>query len=418
MGAGGETGTRWLGKEGTPMRTLTRLIITRMIVSRVGRWTLTVILLLLGAVSLISYPDIVATQSATDGTTALVTGIVFGVFGLLMLGFSLRMDQFQRRAQRARKASKQQADALRASGQLMPIPALPPTPTGIAPEVFDQIEAYAERMAALPWGQNPTVSEAEAPAIFNRTVAQTTTVRGDWSALSGPINTFVSLPQPWAWVGAAHIMWRLSYISGMIHGAVGLQRGLRFIASTQVTYKDQPDALVIRAVLLTGTNSPRWLELSAETIERLRQVAPDHPRLASAESALYERRGEYEAALAATDRVIANAPSPEEAFSARSSRADLLDKMNRLDEALAAFQDVLAAQPNDAWNWHNVSLVLIKLGRLDEALEANTRALALMDFRNARVTRERIMKLQAERAASPEEAAPQADAAPPAQPQG
>jgi tetratricopeptide (TPR) repeat protein len=281
----------------------------------------------------------------------------------------------------------------------MPIPALPPTPSGVAPEVLSSIEGYADRMAKLPWGEHPSVSEAEAPAVFSRTVARVSTVRGDWSELSEPINTFVTLPQPWAYIGAAHVMWALSYISGMIHGAVGLHQGLRFIARTQVTTPDQPDALVIRTILLTGTNSPRWLELSSQTLDRLRQVAPNHPRLPIAEVALYRRRGEYDAALAAVDRELANPPSAEETQSARGSRAFLLELMERYDDALAAYQSALAIEPNDPWNWHNMSLVLIKLGRVDEALEANTRALALMEFSNARATRERILALQAERAA-------------------
>jgi tetratricopeptide (TPR) repeat protein len=381
------------------MRTLTRLIASRMVVSRIGRWALTIILLLLSVVSLLAYPDIVATQSATNGLTALVTGIVFGVLGLALLGFTIYLERLQRRVNRTRKATEQRAEELKASGQLMPIPALPPTPSGVAPEVLTSIERYADRMVKLPWGEHPTVSEAEAPAVFSRTVARVSTVRGDWSELSEPINTFVALPQPWAYIGAAHVMWSLSYISGMIHGAVGLHQGLRFIARTQVTTPDQPDALAIRTILLTGTNSPRWLELSSQTLDRLRQVAPDHPRLPIAEAALYRRRGEYDAALAAVDRELANPPSAEEAQSARGSLAFLLELMERYDDALVAYQSALAIEPNDPWNWHNMSLVLVKLGRVDEALEANTRALALMDFSNARATRERILSLQAERAA-------------------
>jgi tetratricopeptide (TPR) repeat protein len=136
------------------------------------------------------------------------------------------------------------------------------------------------------------------------------------------------------------------------------------------------------------------LELADQTLERLRQVAPDHPRLPDAEAAIHLRRGEYEAAIACFDRVVANPPSPEEAFVAQANRASALERLKRYDEALDTYRRVLQLDPNDAWLWHNMSILLMDQGRLDEALEANTRALAIMDFGNARMIRERILAKQ------------------------
>lgn len=380
------------------MRTLTRNVASRMVRSRFGRWALTIILFLIAAAGIIAYPSISATQSASDGLTALVTGIVFAALGLVMLVFTIRIDLLLRRAKGAEKEALARANDLKAQGLLLPIPALPPTPKGVSQESLDRVQGYADQMAKLPWGDNPQVAPADAPTVFNRTVARVRRIRGDWSQLGEPIDIFAGLPKPLCYAGAAEVMHRLSYIGGTIFGAVGLRQGLRFIARSQYIEPLQPDALVIRTKLLAASSSKIWLELADQTLERLREVAPNHQRLPDAEASIHLRRGEYEAAIACFDRVIANPPSPEEAFVALANKASALESLKRYDEALDAYHRVLEVDPNDAWVWHNMSILLQNQGRLDEALVANTHALAIMDFSNARVRREMILKQIAEHA--------------------
>jgi tetratricopeptide (TPR) repeat protein len=246
-------------------------------------------------------------------------------------------------------------------------------------------------MAQVPWGQNPTVALADAPVAFNQTVARVRRIRGDWSKLSEPINIFASLPKPWCYIGAAEVMHRLSYLQGYAFAPAGLRQGLRFVAESQFFEAMHPDALVIRAVLLAGTKSKDWLALADQTLDLLRKVAPNHPRLPNAEAMIHLQRGEYEAALACDDRIIANPPSPEEGFAAQANRASILWDLKRNDEALEAFQGVLERDPNDAWVWHNMSILLTQMGRLNEALDANTHALNIMDFGVARAQRQTIL---------------------------
>jgi len=382
------------------MRTLVRFVASRLIASRVGRWALTVILFVIAAASLASYPDLAATEAQSDALTVLVTGVVCAGLGIVMLVVSIRFDILHRRVRRAEKAALARANELKESGLLLPIPALPPLPQGVSADDVAGIEDYANRMARLPLGDAPRVSPADAPAVFNRAVARVRRTRGDWSQLGEPIDTFVGLPRPLCFVGAAEIMHRLSYLSGNIFAPAGLRQGLRFIAKSQVNEPMQPDALVIRTKLLAGNSSKVWLDLAEQTLDRLRGVAPNHPRLPDAEAAIHLRRREYEAALACFDQVIANPPSPEEAFVAEANRAAALESLKRYDEALAAYSRVLELDPNDAWVWHNKSILLMNLGRLDEALETNTRALSIMNFSNARTIRERILAKRAEVAAN------------------
>lgn len=379
------------------MRSVSRIIIARMIRSSIGRWTLTIVLFLIGVISLLAYPTVSQTESATDGLTAFVTGILFTGLGLAMLVATIRIGRARRRFKRAQQQGVKRANELQTSGLLLPIPALPQLPQSVSPDDAAVVEGYAERMAKVPWGDDSLVSATDAPALFDRTVARVRGVRGDWSQLKDPINIFAGLPRPLCFVGAAEVMLRLSYVGGTTFVPAGLRQGLRFIARSQFTEPVQPDALVIRTKLLASSFSKAWLELADQTLERLRRVAPQHPRLPDAEATVHLRRGEYDAAIACFDQLIAHPPSVDEAFAARANRAAALESLKRHEEALDAYREALRFAPEDPWMLNNIAIILLNQGQLDEAREANARALANMNFAEAHTIRARILAALAAR---------------------
>lgn len=379
------------------MRTPVRIIATRLVASQIGRVVFTVTLLLIGAVSFLIYAAVSANGPAANGITALVTGIVFVTLGILMSLFTLRIGRGQQSVQWRYRSATSRLRYLKASGQLLPIPGLPPLPESLSPQDVARVAAYADQMAHLRWGDQPRVSTADAPKVFNRTVARVHRIRGDWDVLREPIGIFTGLPRPLCYVGAAEVMHRLSYHSGTTFVPEGLRQGLRFIARSQISEAMQPDALVIRAKLLASSTSPTWLELADQTLDRLRQVDPGHPRLPDAAATIYLRRGQYERAIACYDQLLANPPSADEALVAQANRAAALERLQRYDDAIEAYRNVLQVDPNDAWAWHNISLLLLNQGRLEEALQANTRVLSIMSFGNAQMSRKRILAAIARR---------------------
>jgi tetratricopeptide (TPR) repeat protein len=368
-----------------------------LVASPVGRVVFTVTLLLIGAVSFLVYASLSGSGSAAKSITAVATGIVFVTLGLLMSLFTLRIGRLQQGVQWRYKSATSRLRHLKASGQLLPIPGLPPLPEGINPQDVARVAAYADQMAHLRWGDQPRVSAADAPKVFNRTVARVRLIHGDWELLREPIGIFTSLPRPLCYVGAAEIMHSLSNHTGTTFVPLGLRQGLRFIARSQITEAMQPDALVIRTKLLASSTSPAWLELADQSLEHLRQVDPGHPRLPDAAATIYLRRGQYERAIACYDQVLANPPSADEAFVAQVNRAAALERLQRYDEAIEAYRHALQVEPNDAWAWHNISLLLLNQGRLEEALQANTQALSIMSFANAQMSRKRILDAIARR---------------------
>ncbi len=374
------------------MRSLFVRTFNLLIRSRVGRWVLALVLILAGLI-LVLNPS---AAGRSDTTTVIIEGMIPLLLGLFVLGFSIFLEI------KLRKAGKIGAEvkAMVASGKILPIPAPPKTPPKGMTRADDQeVAQYAASMARLPWGAKPAfASVEEAYPLFNRTVAKVREVTGDWSQLSGPIETFVSLPKPLCYVGAAEVMLRLSFQHGLVWAPSGLFQGLKFVANAQYVDPENADALVIRIKLLTGYPGERWLQLAEETLARLKQIAPAHPRLPEAESTILVRRNKLEEALTCIEQSIKYPPSPEEEHVSLSRKAGILERMKRVDEALATYNVVNERYPNDPWAWHNKSILLRDLGRLEEALECNERALSIMPFEMARRVGKSIRARMAEAA--------------------
>ena len=378
------------------MRSLVRLVSSLLVRSQTGRWVLSSALLLSGALSCIAGVASSRGQTQTQTLSFLIAGVLIFALGLVVLVATIRIGSMRKRAIAARTAGVARAEELVKSGQILPIPALPPARKDITPEMLAHAEGYAQRMATLPWGDKPSIPADQIHQVFNATVARVQSVTGDWRELGAPIDIFVGLPRPLCFVGAAEVMYLLSYLRSHTYAPNGLLQGLRFIARAQFTEPRQPDALVIRTKLLAGGASEHWLELADATLALLVEVAPNHPRLPEAKMAIHVQRGEYEAALACAERVIVNSPSPEEAYIALTRRADLLLDMKRYGEAVTAYDGLLSQRPGNPWTWHNKSIALMGLGRYDEAQECNIRARSIMDSGAARNTRERILAKLAE----------------------
>jgi tetratricopeptide (TPR) repeat protein len=282
-------------------------------------------------------------------------------------------------------------------GYRLPVPDTAPTPRQVTPQDLQESEGYARRMALQPWGQRPSVPAEEAHALFDHTVAVVRRVRGNWDAFQEPANTFLSLPDPWSRIGGAEIVYRLSYLQWRTYAPQGLRFALGQINTVLQEYPLQPDALVMRVKLLAGSPARQWLILAQESLDLLKYCAPKHPRLPDAEASLRIQQGNNAAVLQCLDRTIAVAPSPEEVFVAHATKAAVLADMGRgdakrLEQAAQAYDQVLALDPRDPWTWHNKSVVLQQLGRYQEALDCNTRALEIMDFGTAQDMRKAILR--------------------------
>jgi tetratricopeptide (TPR) repeat protein len=73
-----------------------------------------------------------------------------------------------------------------------------------------------------------------------------------------------------------------------------------------------------------------------------------------------------------------------------STMANLYLDGGQIDRSIKAFHHVVKLTPDDAWAWHNLSYIFLKLDKLKEAEMCNQRALEIFDFGAAREIQEKI----------------------------
>lgn len=339
------------------------------------------------------YVLIVVTGHDTAQNIGFRVGVGLFLLLALMALVGIIFISSRRRLRKTVAESDARAKQLLAEGKLLPIPPLPTEPPqGVSPEELAQIEVAAAQMQKIPWGDRKAYRAKQAPAIFESALAEVNAASSDLATLHRLAHVFAGLPRPLCHVGAAEVMFRLSYLRGTTYAPVGLRQGLRFAIRAQVHTPLLPDALIAQLKLLVACREPYWQELATKTLAIIRQVAPDHPRLPLAEMFYHRIRGEYEEALMCADRALGTAINPVEAASILSGKASLFLSVGRSADAVLTFQNASTLNPGDPWIWHNASIALTHLGRYHEALQCSERALSIMDFGAARAQHERIME--------------------------
>lgn len=292
------------------------------------------------------------------------------------------------RRMRDDRAAERRAQSITKAGRALPLPPPPKDTPAIQRSRVAQSERYAEelRQVQANWDKQPIPTDDVTcrPPDFDQAVSEVRGVTGDWSQLAGPLQTFGRMPAPWRWVGAAEVMRPLAYVRNDVFVPTALRQGLRFVVEAQNADQQNVDALLIRAMLLSCTSDTGWVEMAQQTLAIAQSLAPNHPRLPLAETAYYRRTGQTDRALEALGRAAEWASTPEDAYTARTTRAHVLLNANRLDEAATAYEALTRENDRNPWVWQNYSLVLRRLSRFEEALDANERALAIMEFPAAR----------------------------------
>src|SRR5260221_8600974 len=312
-------------------------------------------------------------------STQMVGFVLLGIGGLALIGAMFMEIRDWPITRLEHSYSRGARNAIRA-GRALPIPALPPRDVMATQHALRHVQAFAHELMAVPWGERVTVSSVELRPLFDQTVASVRCVPGDWRKFAEPIGVFACMPAPWCYIGAAEIMQRLSYTRGSTYVPFGLRQGLRFIALAQAADPENVDTLVTRARLLASSSNRTWLRLAEDTLRRVQAIAPQHPRLPSAEATLFSHFQEYDKALIAVDQAIARAPTPTDRVLAQIARANTLGNLERYEEAITDYQHLLRTESDDPWLWHNLSIALLNVKRYQEALDSNQRALALMSF--------------------------------------
>jgi tetratricopeptide (TPR) repeat protein len=113
---------------------------------------------------------------------------------------------------------------------------------------------------------------------------------------------------------------------------------------------------------------------AANLFMRAIKLAPAYLEAHLALAKHHRDHGEYDAALAAAQTILARQPDH---LPALSLRASLFEQLRRFEEADAAFEELHRRHPGDARGWANHAFMLKTVGRQTDAIDAYRKALAL-----------------------------------------
>jgi tetratricopeptide (TPR) repeat protein len=115
-------------------------------------------------------------------------------------------------------------------------------------------------------------------------------------------------------------------------------------------------------------------EQGINTLGKSLQIESRQPMALFNRAMAFQKLKRLEEALASYEQVIALEPNRSEAY---NNRGNLLRKLNRLEEALASYDRAIAIKPDYPEAHNNRGTVLQELKRLDEAVGAHERAVEL-----------------------------------------
>jgi tetratricopeptide (TPR) repeat protein len=126
--------------------------------------------------------------------------------------------------------------------------------------------------------------------------------------------------------------------------------------------------------LIRQDETETWGPVLRQVADRLGRLSPADPQALFQQALQHHRSGDLPAAVAAYDRVIAANP---EHVAAYSNRGVALRRLGRTDEALASYDAAIAVQPDHADAYSNRGNLLQDLGRHEEAQASLETACAL-----------------------------------------
>lgn len=350
------------------------------------RWILAIVL------TLFTIACAVLAVASPDSSSRLTLGIGAGFFFLMAAACWSSIIRIRIKLNAIKEQTRANVKHLIAEGKLVTIPAASTAvPKGVTSDDVASVERYTQRVRDIFAESKPLVSEFDAPTLFRQSLQEMASITGHYDRLlSGPAIALAALPKPWRDVGAAEVMYRLSFLRGDLYVPAGLREGLLHAVRAQYHEPLQPDALLVQLRLFSGYNNPTWREKAAKTMDILNRYAANNPHLPATEMVYRRRIGQYDRALECADLALNGFLTPTESAAVLDRKASVLMALKRNDEAAEAYRAALSYFPNP-WTWHNLSIVLDNMGRYQEALDANTHALSMMNFNMAQQRRATIL---------------------------
>lgn len=204
------------------------------------------------------------------------------------------------------------------------------------------------------------------------------TYKGEPSVLIDALDEFEECgSSSYANAGISAVLMFGSYLNGDSYDEDGLKEAARFLkrALRDAPGRTEIAFLEVRLALLRGQNAK-----ARKLLDELQIASPHDFHVLSVELWYWYNQRNLPKAESWYPRLKAAASNQGRKLTAAQQMAGCYMACNAMEKAEAAYRDVTDANPKDPWAWHNLSLIQLQLGKLDDAEESNSQALELMEF--------------------------------------
>jgi tetratricopeptide (TPR) repeat protein len=217
---------------------------------------------------------------------------------------------------------------------------------------------------------------------------QINSYHGDPAIFFQALQTFAGTQScAYAYAGIAFALTMAATVTGDGPYVVGFEEALRWLEKAQEWEPNLVEINFIEAVVYINWGQ---LENGRLILDHLAREESDNYYLCLTEMNYWSRQKHHDNYVGWLRKASKSANNKLREAHALSALAHLYLNQGQLEYSIGTFRDVVKLTPNDAWAWHNMSYMFLKLKKLKEAELCNQRALEIMDFGAARDIEEKI----------------------------
>ena len=167
----------------------------------------------------------------------------------------------------------------------------------------------------------------------------------------------------------------------------GYNAAMEWLEKAQEWEPNRVEINFIEAVMYINSGQ---FENGRLVLDHISQAAPDHYYICLTEVNYWHKVKQSEKELHWLKKAFKVANSPARQANVYNWLALFYMEDGYFERAIKYFHEVVKRDSQDAWAWHNMSYMFLRLNKLENAKMCNEKALSIMDFQAAREIGEQI----------------------------
>lgn len=229
----------------------------------------------------------------------------------------------------------------------------------------------------VEWPESDETTE-KAAEIFDYAMAIMGMYRGHPDVLIDALRAFVATAcRPYAYAGAAYVLSGAAYLSNQEYDLDGIKAAMGWLERAQEIEPDSSEINLIEAILYLRSQRP---EDARTVLDHVGQSGPHSFCFCMGEFAYWDTKHDITRCRDWSQRAMLLATHDIQRLQVLNKLAGAYMRAELRPEAIGLYEKVVEIDANDAWAWHNMSVMYLDLNQLKKCDQCNKRALKIMEF--------------------------------------